>query len=141
MPVMANCTFANNVGGGGGTGGVIGVGTAGGTTGTLKMRNIVIRGSGVQLRMPSVGTALYKNCAVPSATLTNWTSIAGTLTDEGGHVTTDPLLVDEDGADNVAGTVDDDLELQSGSPCVNAARSWGYVRTTWTRSEAGCTAG
>ena len=33
----------------------------------------------------------------------------------------DPLFVDADGIDNVAGTADDNLRLTSGSPCVNEA--------------------
>ncbi len=32
-----------------------------------------------------------------------------------------PLLVDADGADNVAGTADDDLHLSAGSPCIDSA--------------------
>jgi predicted outer membrane repeat protein len=31
----------------------------------------------------------------------------------------DPLFLDTDGADNVAGTSDDDLRLQAGSPCID----------------------
>lgn len=35
------------------------------------------------------------------------------------NIDLDPLFVDADGADNVAGTIDDDLHLQTSSPCIN----------------------
>ncbi|UCE59197.1 MAG: hypothetical protein JSU63_17355 [Phycisphaerales bacterium] len=37
-----------------------------------------------------------------------------------GNLDTDPLFVDADGADNIAGTEDDDLRLSAGSPCIDA---------------------
>ncbi|GMU23075.1 MAG: hypothetical protein AMXMBFR13_31580 [Phycisphaerae bacterium] len=47
---------------------------------------------------------------------------------QGGHAGTgnideDPMFVDADGADNTFGTPDDDVRLQSGSPCINAGDS------------------
>ncbi|MHC4499017.1 MAG: choice-of-anchor Q domain-containing protein, partial [Planctomycetota bacterium] len=36
------------------------------------------------------------------------------------NIDTDPLFVDADGADNVAGTEDDNLRLPAGSPCIDA---------------------
>ena len=36
------------------------------------------------------------------------------------NIDTNPQIADADGADNVAGTLDDDLHLLDGSPCVNA---------------------
>ena len=39
--------------------------------------------------------------------------------DVGGNIELDPMFVDADGADDVAGTEDDDLRLQSGSPCID----------------------
>ena len=44
---------------------------------------------------------------------------AGTI-DGGGNIDLDPMFVDADGDDDVVGTEDDDLRLQSGSPCINA---------------------
>jgi hypothetical protein len=38
----------------------------------------------------------------------------------GGNIDTDPLFVDADGADNIIGTLDDNLRLQAGSPCIDA---------------------
>jgi hypothetical protein len=40
-----------------------------------------------------------------------------------GNIASDPLFVDADGADDIAGTADDDLRLQSGSPCIDAGNS------------------
>ncbi len=37
-----------------------------------------------------------------------------------GNLTTDPMLADADGPDNVAGTSDDDLRLRSGSPATDS---------------------
>jgi predicted outer membrane repeat protein len=48
---------------------------------------------------------------------------------QGGYITgthildADPLFVDADGADNVAGTADDDLQLQAGSPAIDAGNN------------------
>ncbi|MCZ6765754.1 MAG: hypothetical protein O7D32_02350, partial [bacterium] len=38
-----------------------------------------------------------------------------------GNISSDPLFEDADGADNTAGTADDDLRLQPGSPAIDAA--------------------
>lgn len=43
--------------------------------------------------------------------------------DGGGNINADPLFVDADGADNTTGTSDDDLRLQSGSPCIDAGNN------------------
>ena len=40
-----------------------------------------------------------------------------------GNFDANPLFVDPDGADNVAGTLDDDLRIQTGSPCIDAGNS------------------
>jgi hypothetical protein len=48
---------------------------------------------------------------------------------QGGYITgthildTDPLFVDADGADNIAGTADDDLRLQAESPAIDAGNN------------------
>jgi len=42
-----------------------------------------------------------------------------------GNLNVDPLFVDADGEDNVAGTEDDDLHLAWGSPCIDAAMDAG----------------
>ena len=37
-----------------------------------------------------------------------------------GNIASDPLFADADGADNTIGTLDDDLSLTAGSPCIDA---------------------
>jgi hypothetical protein len=41
----------------------------------------------------------------------------------GGNIDSDPLFVDPDGADDEAGTLDDDLRLSTSSPCIDAANN------------------
>lgn len=51
----------------------------------------------------------------------NGSGVAGEPnTDGGGNLDADPLFVDADGADDIAGTLDDDLRLQAGSPAIDA---------------------
>jgi hypothetical protein len=40
-----------------------------------------------------------------------------------GNIDTDPLLVDANGPDSIAGTADDNLRLSAGSPCVDSGNS------------------
>ncbi len=49
---------------------------------------------------------------------TAWNAACGV--DGGGNIDVDPLFVDADGADNIAGTPDDNLRLQVGSPAIDA---------------------
>jgi len=45
----------------------------------------------------------------------------GTLgTDGGGNIDVDPLFVNPKGIDGISGTIDDNLRLMSGSPCIDA---------------------
>ena len=44
---------------------------------------------------------------------------SGTI-DGGGNINIDPWFVDTDGPDDTFGTLDDDLRLQAGSPCIDA---------------------
>ena len=40
-----------------------------------------------------------------------------------GNIATDPLFMNADGADGIAGTEDDDLRLRPGSPCIDAGNN------------------
>ena len=51
-----------------------------------------------------------------------WDTSLGT--DGGGNIDADPLFVDADGADDTAGTEDDNLRLQSGSPWIIRELVW-----------------
>ncbi len=52
----------------------------------------------------------------------NYSIVMGTWTGAGGtgNSASDPLFVDADGADNIAGTQDDDLRIRDGSPAIDA---------------------
>ena len=60
--------------------------------------------------------------ATANYSLFNPSESSGTISGSN-NVNADPLFTDADGADNVAGTEDDDLSLQSGSPAIDAASS------------------
>jgi hypothetical protein len=51
-----------------------------------------------------------------------------------GNTGADPMFVDADGADDVAGNADDDLHLQAGSPLINAGVNTFYATGTATAS-------
>lgn len=63
---------------------------------------------------------VYTDSGTPVVTYSivqgGWTGDGGT-----GNSSGDPLFVDADGPDNIAGTEDDDLRLLPGSPCIDAA--------------------
>lgn len=46
--------------------------------------------------------------------------VKGLLTLDNGNINYDPIFVDEDGADNIIGSSDDDLHLNNGSPCIDS---------------------
>jgi hypothetical protein len=56
---------------------------------------------------PGVGTTATYSCVSGG-----WEGV--------GNIDADPQFVDADGPDDLPGTLDDDLHLQSGSPCINA---------------------
>jgi len=61
--------------------------------------------------------------AAEGALCVNYSCIAGLTGELGGegNIGEDPLFVDETGGDGVCGTLDDDLHLMPGSPCIDAA--------------------
>jgi len=91
----------------------------------LVLSNCIMWDNGSQeLLLPSYGTSgapgtvIAMNCAIEDCGgSSNW-QLEEWLYDGGGNIDTDPLFVDTDGPDNIAGTIDDDLSLQSGSPCI-----------------------
>lgn len=114
--VVTNCTFTGN---NGNSAGCIRVGTAD----TVTIRNCIFWnnqrggffGESAQLSTDGVGATVN----IDRSTFMNY---AGTF---GGMAvsTADPLLVDDNGADNNFGTVDDDVHLGSGSPAIDAGEN------------------
>ena len=76
-------------------------------------RNCIIWNTTVNLENANFGSCDVQGSGGSSA----WKSSYGT--NSGYNLDTDPLFADVDGADNVAGTADDDLHLQKCSPCIN----------------------
>ncbi len=60
----------------------------------------------------------YCNIRASGGSGATWNSSIGT--DRGGNIDVDPEFLDADGADNIAGTADDMLELAPSSPCIDA---------------------
>ena len=60
------------------------------------------------------------NEVVGSGANAEYSNVQGGFTGTG-NIDADPLFVDPDGADNIAGNLDDDFRLQAGSPCIDAA--------------------
>jgi hypothetical protein len=59
---------------------------------------------------------------ISGTTTVNYSDVQGGWSGAGSNnINADPLFVDADGADNTVGTVDDDLRLSAGSPCIDAA--------------------
>jgi predicted outer membrane repeat protein len=52
---------------------------------------------------------------------TGWNATLGQ--DNGGNIEADPLFIDVDGADNILGTLDDNLRLQTDSPVIDAGNN------------------
>ncbi|UCC31105.1 MAG: S8 family serine peptidase, partial [Phycisphaerales bacterium] len=141
-PTLINCTFSGNWSGGYG-GGVYNLGFA-------MLHNCTFVGNQAEGR----GGGMY-NSDNTTTTLTNcilWgntadlgpqiygTTAAVTYSDVQagtgqpwfgpGCIDADPLFVDADGADDVSGTEDDNLRLESGSPCIDTGDNTAAAATT-----------
>jgi predicted outer membrane repeat protein len=103
--VLTNSTIANNVSADGG-----GIWCNSGADPTF-VNSVLWANTPDQLSLSSSPTIAHCNIqgGLPVGTI-----------DNGGNIDTDPLFVDADGADNIAGTIDDDLRLLSGSPSTDA---------------------
>jgi predicted outer membrane repeat protein len=104
-PIVTNCTLIGNSGGD--NGGGISLYSA-----NLTLTNSIVWGNTptqIFLRSGSSVTASY--CDIQGG----W---AGT-----GNIDADPRFKDADGADDIAGTEDDDLQLAYNSPCIDAGDS------------------
>jgi hypothetical protein len=156
-PVVTNCVFIGNIAGSGGgfystsesaaffhgafalnvsdflfmaitgVGGIDAGGGGGGAPYTLSncilWKNLNALGAtteGVQLTN-SVGVALPDHCCIEGLT----GALGGA-----GNFSGNPHFEDFDGADNVVGTLDDDLRLRADSPCIDAGTNVGQPADT-----------
>ena len=106
---FVNCTLVGNQ-----------AGTEGGVTLMFGGDSIVLENSIVWNNSAGTGNDIFVNSGSASAnySLFNPSRSIGTISGSN-NLTTDPLFVDADGADNITGTLDDDVSLQSGSPAVD----------------------
>ncbi|MHC4065907.1 MAG: choice-of-anchor Q domain-containing protein [Planctomycetota bacterium] len=120
-----NCLFTANAASSGG-GAVYHHGAATTLTNcTIIGNSAVVHGGAMRVR----GSPEFSNCILrgnspdelyisSGSPLVTYSNVSGGWPGEG-NIDQDPLFVDADGPDDVPGTVDDDLRLGSGSPCIN----------------------
>ncbi|UCE59199.1 MAG: hypothetical protein JSU63_17365 [Phycisphaerales bacterium] len=72
------------------------------------INNSILRSGGNEIQYPFGATVTVNDSNVEGG----WPGV--------GNVDADPLFVDADGADDILGTLDDNLRLSPGSPCIDA---------------------
>ena len=119
-PTLTNCTFSGNSAGFGG-------GMVFYYYGNPIVTNCVLGGdSWAEIIVVEVGP----EDEWPVLTLT-YSDVQGEYW-PGSNIYADPLFVDADGADNIAGTADDNLRLSAGSPCIDAGDNTSIPFVIWT---------
>lgn len=114
---LGNCTFSRNTGVTSG-GGVYDTNSVPATlVNSILWGNTAVQGG--QIALASGAALTVQRCDVQDGQ-PKVSVVASTLTWGAGNLLADPRFVDADGADNVAGTEDDRLDLAAGSPCIDA---------------------
>jgi len=108
-PSLTNCTASRNTAGNAGF-------VYNSTPSTTILTNAIIFNNSAFEFIGEPSTITY--------TLTTGGPTAGT-----GNIGGNPLFVDDDGPDNVPGTLDDNFQLQPGSPCISAGTGVGAPPT------------
>jgi hypothetical protein len=111
--VFVNCTLGNNV--------------AGSITGGLRLySDATVTNSILWGNSDSSGTGFYAQITLTSSDQLSFSCVQGWTESFGGmgNIGADPLYVDPDGDDDTPGTVDDNLRLSGGSPCINKADNY-----------------
>ncbi|MFH1110092.1 MAG: right-handed parallel beta-helix repeat-containing protein, partial [Planctomycetota bacterium] len=131
-PTFVNCLFAGNSAGGGG--GLYNLGSSPTLVNCVFNGNAATLGSGIHNFLgsrPEItnciiwgdSSPIYSDTSsTPNLPVVNYSCIQGGWTGAGGigNVSADPLFVDANGSDGMAGTLDDNLRLSPGSPCIDA---------------------
>ena len=120
-PVLTNCTFSGNEAFAGPCpshgGGVSNVGNV-----TATLANCVLWGnhdSGPTDVSAQISHELAAVSEVNYSCILGWTAEDGGI----GNINTDPTFADSDGPDDTLGTIDDNLRLAAGSPCIDAGNN------------------
>lgn len=120
-PTLISSTFTGNVANGSGGG----IANFSGVTiliNCIVSNNSTSFGSSPQVYNQSTMIIRFSNIE-GSGGSSNWQG--NTIgTDGGGNIDASPLFVDANGADNIVGTLDDDLRLSPGSPSIDAGFSF-----------------
>jgi hypothetical protein len=114
-PTATNCTFSRNSETYGG--GVFGEDCNTTLTNCILWNNTANYGPQVYITDHSHLTVLYSNVQGGLAAII--ADYMSTVTWGAGNIDLDPNFVDADGPDNIAGTMDDNLKLLAGSPCID----------------------
>ncbi|HKQ48756.1 MAG TPA: thrombospondin type 3 repeat-containing protein [Phycisphaerae bacterium] len=128
---VVNSVFSGNESNNGSGAGIYSIGTLTVTNCSFTRNDSSSSGGGVR---NNGGTATVTNSLVWGNTAASApTQIAGTATVtycnvQGGlagtgNINADPLFADVDGPDDILGTIDDDLHILAGSPCIDAANT------------------
>jgi hypothetical protein len=118
-PIINNCTFINNA-----TGYEGNYGYGGGLFNIYSspiLNNCILWQNEDQIfNYDSSDNPVFSYCNIENSfSGGSWDTDLGI--NGGGNIDADPLFIDIDGDDNILGTVDDNLQLQAGSPCIDAA--------------------
>jgi predicted outer membrane repeat protein len=111
-----NCTFSGNVAS-------IGGGISGGDSGSpFEIANAVLWGNHDATGIVQSGQIAGHPSSVVDCVVQGLSGLLPLV----GTFSADPLFRSPLGADGIVGTLDDDLRLQAGSPCIDSARATGY---------------
>ena len=114
---ITNCTFTNNR-----NGGLLATRYVQ-TVYPLTITNSIFWADGLSGKEICMGFNCVKDQSIPYFDpLITFSDIQGGWSGTG-NINLEPLFFDADGTDNVIGTLDDDLRLQPGSPCIDAGTS------------------
>lgn len=121
-PSLINCTLSRNFVSSLG-GGIYNNGTGNPTlTNCILWGNSDVTGTSASAQLHTNGGAPVVNYSIVQG---GWAGAGGT-----GNGSTDPLFLDDDGLDNVVGTLDDNLRLRAGSPAIDAGNNAAVTGTT-----------
>ncbi|RCK72025.1 MAG: Fibronectin type III domain protein [Anaerolineae bacterium] len=107
-PTLTNVTFSGN------SASNFGGGMYNNNNSSPTLTNIILWGN-----TATNGAGIYNNNSTPTI---SYSDIQGGYTGTG-NINADPRFVDADGADNIAGTPDDNLRLQRSSPAIDAGKN------------------